>query len=114
MTIVRRRRRDRLRRAGSPSSAAGGADREALEAALERGCETYVTGGVFTKWAEEFLALAESSGIAVVDGTHYGTEKPPQLAMVDWFRRSASRPSSSPTARSRLTRGNPGFLRGLS
>ena len=64
----------------------GGADREALEAALERGCETYVTGGVFTKWATEFLALAESSGIAVVDGTHYGTEKPPQLAMADWFR----------------------------
>jgi putative NIF3 family GTP cyclohydrolase 1 type 2 len=64
----------------------GGADREALEAALERGCETYVTGGVFTKWAEEFLALAGSSGVAVIDGTHYGTEKPPQLAMVNWFR----------------------------
>ncbi|HSD04111.1 MAG TPA: Nif3-like dinuclear metal center hexameric protein [Gaiellales bacterium] len=65
----------------------GGADREALEAALERGCETYVTGGTFTRWAAEFLVLAESSGIAVVDGTHYGTEKPPQLAMVDWFRK---------------------------
>jgi putative NIF3 family GTP cyclohydrolase 1 type 2 len=65
----------------------GGADREALEAALERGCETYVTGGTFTRWAEEFLALAESSGTAVVDGGHYGTEKPPQLAMVDWFRK---------------------------
>jgi putative NIF3 family GTP cyclohydrolase 1 type 2 len=65
----------------------GGADREALEAALERGCETYVTGGTFTRWAEEFLALAESAGIAVVDGTHYGTEKPPQLAMVEWFRK---------------------------
>jgi putative NIF3 family GTP cyclohydrolase 1 type 2 len=64
----------------------GGADREALEAALERGCQTFVTGGVFTRWAKEFLALAEVSGIAVVDGTHYGTEKPPQLAMVDWFR----------------------------
>jgi len=64
----------------------GGADREALEAALERGCETYVSGGTFTRWAAEFLALAETSGIAVVDGTHYGTEKPPQLAMVEWFR----------------------------
>jgi putative NIF3 family GTP cyclohydrolase 1 type 2 len=64
----------------------GGADREALEAALERGCETFVTGGTFTRWAVEFLALAESSDIAVIDGTHYGTEKPPQLAMVDWFR----------------------------
>jgi putative NIF3 family GTP cyclohydrolase 1 type 2 len=64
----------------------GGADREALEAALERGCETYVTGGVFTKWAEDFLRVAEAAGVAVIDGTHYGTEKPPQLAMVDWFR----------------------------
>ena len=64
----------------------GGADREALEAALERRCETYVTGGTFTRWAAEFLALAETAGVAVVDGTHYGTEKPPQLAMVEWFR----------------------------
>jgi putative NIF3 family GTP cyclohydrolase 1 type 2 len=65
----------------------GGADREALEAALERGCETYVTGGCFTRWAAEFLELAGKADIAVVDGTHYGTEKPPQLAMVDWLRR---------------------------
>ncbi len=64
----------------------GGTDRVALEAALERGCQTYVTGGVFTRWAEEFLALAAEAGVAVIDGTHYGTEKPPQLAMVDWFR----------------------------
>ena len=55
----------------------GGADRVALEASLERGCQTYVTGGVFTRWAEEFLALATEAGVAVVDGTHYGTEKPP-------------------------------------
>jgi putative NIF3 family GTP cyclohydrolase 1 type 2 len=64
----------------------GGGDRDALQAALDRGCETFVTGGVFTRWAKEFLALAERSGVAVIDGTHYGTEKPPQLAMVDWFR----------------------------
>jgi putative NIF3 family GTP cyclohydrolase 1 type 2 len=30
--------------------------------------------------------LADEAGVAVIDGTHYGTEKPPQLAMVDWFR----------------------------
>ncbi len=64
----------------------GGADREALAASLERGCETYVTGGVFTLWAEEFLVLADEAGVAVIDGTHYGTEKPTQLAMVEWFR----------------------------
>jgi putative NIF3 family GTP cyclohydrolase 1 type 2 len=86
VTIVRRR--EGTDAAGRVAVVGGGgADRDALEAALERGCETYVTGGVFTKWAEEFTVLAESSGIAVVDGTHYGTEKPPQLAMVDWFRR---------------------------
>jgi putative NIF3 family GTP cyclohydrolase 1 type 2 len=85
VTVVRRR-------AGTDAAGrvavvgGGGADRDALEAALERGCETFVTGGVFTRWAAEFLALAERSGIAVVDGTHYGTEKPPQIAMVDWFR----------------------------
>jgi putative NIF3 family GTP cyclohydrolase 1 type 2 len=85
VTIVRRR--EGIEAAGRVAVVGGGgADRAALEAALERGCETYVTGGTFTKWAEEFLALAESSGTAVVDGTHYGTEKPPQLAMVDWFR----------------------------
>ena len=85
VTIVRRR--EGTDAAGRVAVVGGGgADRQALEAALERGCETYVTGGTFTKWAEEFLALAESSGTAVVDGTHYGTEKPPQLAMVDWFR----------------------------
>jgi putative NIF3 family GTP cyclohydrolase 1 type 2 len=64
----------------------GGADREALAASLERGCETYVTGGVFTRWAEEFLVLADEAGVAVIDGTHYGTEKPTQIAMVEWFR----------------------------
>jgi putative NIF3 family GTP cyclohydrolase 1 type 2 len=64
----------------------GGADREALAASLERGCETYVTGGVFTRWAKEFLVLADEARVAVIDGTHYGTEKPTQLAMVDWFR----------------------------
>jgi putative NIF3 family GTP cyclohydrolase 1 type 2 len=64
----------------------GGTDRDALQASLERGCQTYVTGGVFTRWAEEFLVLAGEAGVAVIDGTHYGTEKPPQLAMVAWFR----------------------------
>lgn len=64
----------------------GGADADALAAALDRGCETYLTGGVFTRWAADFLALAGRRGVAVVDGTHYGTEVPPQLAMVDWFR----------------------------
>jgi putative NIF3 family GTP cyclohydrolase 1 type 2 len=64
----------------------GGADRDALAESLARGCETFVTGGTFTRWAAEFLKLAEESGVAVIDGTHYGTEVPPQLAMVEWFR----------------------------
>jgi putative NIF3 family GTP cyclohydrolase 1 type 2 len=81
------RRRPGTDRAGRVAVVGGGgADREALEASLERGCETYVTGGVFTHWADEFLALADERGVAVIDGTHYGTEKPPQLAMLEWFR----------------------------
>ena len=75
--------------------AGGGSVREILEASLERGCQTYVTGNVVTRsrldfvqaQVREFLALADEAGVAVVDGTHYGTEKPPQLAMVEWFRK---------------------------
>jgi putative NIF3 family GTP cyclohydrolase 1 type 2 len=64
----------------------GGADRGALAESLARGCQSFVTGGVFTRWAKEFLALAEERDVAVIDGTHYGTEIPPQRAMVRWFR----------------------------
>jgi hypothetical protein len=32
-----------------------------------------------------FLELARAEAVTVIDGTHYGTEKPPQLAMVQWF-----------------------------
>jgi hypothetical protein len=35
----------------------------------------------------EFRALAERESVALIDAMHYGTEKPPQLAMLDWFRR---------------------------
>jgi putative NIF3 family GTP cyclohydrolase 1 type 2 len=75
--------------------AGGGAQREILEASLERGCRTYVTGNAATRCrlefvqdeVRDFLALAREADVAVVDGTHYGTEKPPQLAMVEWFRK---------------------------
>jgi putative NIF3 family GTP cyclohydrolase 1 type 2 len=75
--------------------AGGGAERRILEASLERGCRTYVTGGALTRCrldfvqesAREFRALADEAGVAVVDATHYGLEKPPQLAMVAWFER---------------------------
>jgi putative NIF3 family GTP cyclohydrolase 1 type 2 len=81
----------RLRRDGDRAGrvavvGGGGADRDALQASLERGCQTYVTGGTLTRWAAEFLTLADEAGVAVIDGTHYGTEKPPQIAMVEWFR----------------------------
>jgi putative NIF3 family GTP cyclohydrolase 1 type 2 len=76
-------------------AAGGGAQREILEASLERGCRTYVTGNAATRCrlrfvqeeVRDFHALAREAGVAVVDGTHYGTEKPPQLAMVEWFRK---------------------------
>jgi putative NIF3 family GTP cyclohydrolase 1 type 2 len=74
--------------------AGGGADVGMLAASLERGCQTYVTGNAVTRcrldFVQEsvgaFLELARSENVAVIDATHYGTEKPPQLAMVPWFR----------------------------
>jgi hypothetical protein len=77
--------------------AGGGAQRPILEASLERGCETYVTGNAATRCrldfvqreVAEFRALADEAGVALVDATHYGMEKPPQLAMVEWFRRAS-------------------------
>jgi putative NIF3 family GTP cyclohydrolase 1 type 2 len=75
--------------------AGGGADRAILEASLERGCQTYVTGNAATNcrldWVQDqvrdFRTLAEEASVALIDAMHYGTEKPPQLAMVKWFRR---------------------------
>ena len=75
--------------------AGGGADRAILEASLERGCETYATGNAATacrldfvqEGVRNFRALAAEGNVALVDATHYGTEKPPQLAMVEWFRK---------------------------
>ena len=72
----------------------GGAQRDILEASLERGCETYVTGNAASpcpipevqEGIRAFRELSKEEGVAVVDGTHYGTEKLPQLAMVEWFR----------------------------
>ena len=73
--------------------AGGGADVAALEQSLERGCTTYVTGNAASpctipfvrKLHDAFRAKAAEAGVAVVDGTHYGTEKPAQLAMLPWF-----------------------------
>jgi putative NIF3 family GTP cyclohydrolase 1 type 2 len=75
--------------------AGGGALKEVLEESLERGCQTYVTGNAATscrlefvqQTVREFRALAEQEGVALIDAMHYGMEKPPQFAMVEWFRR---------------------------
>ena len=39
----------------------------------------------------DFRARAEETEVAVIDATHYGLEKPPLLAMADWFRRMGLR-----------------------
>jgi putative NIF3 family GTP cyclohydrolase 1 type 2 len=75
--------------------AGGGAVRELLEASLERGCQTYVTGNAATNCVLDFVQeevrrfreLADEEGVALLDAMHYGMEKPPQLEMVKWFRR---------------------------
>jgi putative NIF3 family GTP cyclohydrolase 1 type 2 len=89
---VVRRPRDRAGRVAVV--AGGGASEDILAASLEHGCQTYVTGNAATRCrldfvqeeVRSFLALADEAGVAVIDGTHYGMEKPPQLAMVGWFR----------------------------
>jgi putative NIF3 family GTP cyclohydrolase 1 type 2 len=91
ITVVDRRRAPAGRVA---VVAGGGASAEILAASLERGCQTYVTGNAATRCrldvvqaeVRAFLELARKRDVSVVDGTHYGLEKPPQLAMVDWFR----------------------------
>ena len=74
--------------------AGGGADVDILTASLERGCRTYVTGNAATNCELDFVqeqvrafrALADAEGVALIDAMHYGMEKPPQLAMLEWFR----------------------------
>ena len=74
--------------------AGGGALRDVLEESVARGCRTYVTGNAATNCVldfvqaevREFRALADRHAVALLDAMHYGTEKPPQLAMVEWFR----------------------------
>jgi putative NIF3 family GTP cyclohydrolase 1 type 2 len=73
--------------------AGGGADVDILQASIDRGCQTYVTGNAATNcrldWVQEkvreFRQLAEEADVALIDAMHYGMEKPPQLAMVGWF-----------------------------
>jgi putative NIF3 family GTP cyclohydrolase 1 type 2 len=74
--------------------AGGGAQVEILEASLERGCQTYVTGNAATNCRLEFVqkevrafrGRADQAGVMLIDAMHYGMEKPPQLAMAQWFR----------------------------
>jgi putative NIF3 family GTP cyclohydrolase 1 type 2 len=74
--------------------AGGGGDVETLTAALELGCDTFLTGngGTYCELEEvqkvnrRFRALAEREQVTVIDATHYGTERPPQLEMLAWFR----------------------------
>jgi putative NIF3 family GTP cyclohydrolase 1 type 2 len=74
--------------------AGGGALVDILEASLERGCQTYVTGNAATNCRVEsvqeqvraFRRRADAAAVTLIDAMHYGMEKPPQLAMADWFR----------------------------
>jgi putative NIF3 family GTP cyclohydrolase 1 type 2 len=74
--------------------AGGGAVAGILEASLERGAQTYVTGNAATNCLVEsvqeevraFRRRADAAGVTLIDAMHYGMEKPPQLAMVGWFR----------------------------
>lgn len=82
--------------AGRVAVAAGRGGRpDLLEEALALGATTYVTGNAGTysdvdevqELNRRFRGLAERAQISVIDATHYGTERPSQLRMVEWFRR---------------------------
>ena len=74
--------------------AGGGAVVDILEASLDRGCQTYVTGNAATNCRLDFVQeqvaafrrRADEAGVTLIDAMHYGMEKPPQLAMAEWFR----------------------------
>lgn len=74
--------------------AGGGALVELLDASLARGCQTYVTGNAATNCRLDFVQeqvrafreRADAAGVTLIDAMHYGMEKPPQLAMAEWFR----------------------------
>jgi putative NIF3 family GTP cyclohydrolase 1 type 2 len=84
--------------------AGGGAVVEILEASLARGCQTYVTGNAATTCRLEFVQeqvrafrkRADAAGVTLIDAMHYGMEKPPQLAMVEWFRARGLKASFEP------------------
>jgi putative NIF3 family GTP cyclohydrolase 1 type 2 len=73
--------------------AGGGAVVDILDESLARGCQTYVTGNAATTCRLEFVQeqvrafrkRADEAGVALIDAMHYGMEKPPQLAMAEWF-----------------------------
>ncbi|HEY7691531.1 MAG TPA: Nif3-like dinuclear metal center hexameric protein [Gaiellaceae bacterium] len=75
--------------------AGGGASAEILDASLERGCDTYVTGNAATNCRLDFVQeevgafrrRADEAGVSLIDAMHYGMEKPPQLEMARWFAR---------------------------
>jgi putative NIF3 family GTP cyclohydrolase 1 type 2 len=74
-------------------AAGGGAQTAMLLASLERGCQTYITGNALSVCPlpdvraeiDAFTTLARREQVSVIDGTHYGTEKLSQLAMLRWF-----------------------------
>jgi hypothetical protein len=74
-------------------AAGGGAQTEMLAASIEKGCQTYVTGNALSdcplasvrREIDAFAALAARAQVSVIDATHYGSEKLPQLQMLNWF-----------------------------
>ena len=88
--------------------AGGGAMVELLEAALDAAARPYVTGNAATTCRlTSSRSRSAPSGSAptrpaspLIDAMHYGMEKPPQLAMVEWFRARGLDAGSSRTGRS--------------
>ncbi len=74
-------------------AAGGGELPDVLQMAYDRGCDTLLTGTVEHRWGlpgvqennRAFHQLNESLGLNLVGGTHFGTERPALIRLLDYF-----------------------------
>jgi len=74
--------------------AGGGDTPELLQQAFELGCDTLLTGTIENRWQvpsvqdanREFHRLNERLKLNLIGGTHFGTERPAMIKLLDLFR----------------------------
>ncbi len=77
-------------------AAGGGDDPEILQKVSDFGCDTYLTGTVEHRWNNpyfqkqnsEFHELNKKLNINLIGGTHFGTERPAMIKVLQYFQRN--------------------------